>query len=80
MPDQQTDWMAVIGRSLAQFSLDSGPAKEKTLAEKARFLEALGLPRSDVASMLNTSNASITELLRQAKQKKGGKRNGKKKR
>ena len=76
MAEQQTDWPAVIGRALAQFSLDAGPVKDKTLAEKARFLEALGLPRNDVAAMLGTTSASISELLRQAKNKKGAKKGG----
>jgi CRP-like cAMP-binding protein len=75
MADQQVDWLAVIGRSLAQFSLDAGPARDKNLAEKAKFLEALGLPRNDVAEMLGTTYASISELLRQAKNKKGAKKN-----
>jgi plasmid maintenance system antidote protein VapI len=44
----------------------------KTLAEKARFLEGLGLDRKDVAEMLGTTYASITELMRQAKNKKKG--------
>jgi len=79
MAEQQTDWLAVIGRALAQYSLDGGPAANKTLAEKARFLEALGLPRGDVAEMLGTTTASISELLRQAKAKKGARKNGGKK-
>ena len=79
MAEQQTDWPAVIGRALAQFSLDAGPVRDKKLADKARFLEALGLPRTDVAAMLGTTNASITELLRQAKNKKGGRKSARKK-
>jgi transposase len=47
----------------------------KTLAERARFLEGLGLDRKDVAEMLGTSYASITELMRQAKNKKKGTKN-----
>jgi hypothetical protein len=76
MAEQQTDWPAVIGRALAQFSLDAGPAKDGGIAEKARFLEALGLSRPDIAAMLNSTAASVTELLRQAKSKKKAKKNG----
>jgi DNA-directed RNA polymerase specialized sigma24 family protein len=51
----------------------------KTIAEKARFLQGLGLEVSDAAEMLGTSTASVKELLRQAKNKAGkgeAKRNG----
>ena len=76
MADQQTDWPAVIGRALAQFSLDAGPAKDKDVGEKARFLAALGLSKPDIAAMLNSTAGSIDVLLRR---KKKAKRNGGKK-
>jgi hypothetical protein len=44
----------------------------KNMSEKARFLEGLGLDRKDVAGMLGTTSASITEQLRQAKNKRKG--------
>ena len=47
----------------------------KTKAEKARFLEGLGLERKDVAEMLGTTSASITEMMSQAKKRKGAKKN-----
>lgn len=48
-----------------------------TIAEKAIFLEGLGLERADVAQMLGTSPASIAELLRVAR-KKSSKKGAKK--
>lgn len=76
MAEQQTDWPAVIGRALAQFSLDAGPAKEGDVGDKARFLSALGLSNPDIASMLNSTANSIGVMLRR---KKKARRNGGKK-
>ena len=73
MADQQTDWPAVIGRALAQFSLDAGPAKDGDVGDKARFLAALGLAKEDIAAMLHSTPNSIGVLLRR---KKKAKRNG----
>lgn len=77
MAEQQTDWPAVVGRALAQFSLDAGPAKDGDIGDKARFLAALGLSKTDIAAMLNSTAGSIDVLLRR---KKKAKRNGGKKR
>jgi hypothetical protein len=76
MADQDTDWAAVIGRSLAQFSLDAGPAKDGDIGDKARFLAALGLSKPDIAAMLNSTAGSVKVLLGR---KKRAKRNGGKK-
>jgi hypothetical protein len=74
---EETEWLAVIGRALAQLCLDAGPAKDKSISDKAHFLEALGLDHEDVAEMLDSTPASVRELLRQ---RKGAKKRGKKKR
>ncbi len=81
--NEQSDerWLQVIGRSLAYICLHSANMAERSLAEKARLLEALGLGRGESAQMLGTSSASLTELMRVArnKKKRGGKdRNGSK--
>lgn len=73
-------WLAVIGRSLAYICAQSAGINTKTLAEQASFLESLGLERVEVAAMLGITNASITEALSRAKRnKKGKKKNAKKK-
>ncbi len=72
-------WLPVIGKALAQLCLEARKGSEMTIAEKAQFLEGLGLDRKDVAEMLGTTYASISELLRQAKKKKGKGRGGKSK-
>jgi len=68
--EEGTDWLAVIGKSLARMCLAQDV--RATIAEKAKLLEGLGLSRREVAEILGTSSASVTELLRQAKKKKGG--------
>ena len=76
-------WLPVIGRALAYLCLHNVGIDKKTIAEKATFLEGLGLDRRDTADMLGTSHASVTELLRVAKnksKKKGSKKNAAKKR
>jgi hypothetical protein len=55
--------------------MHAGDLKDKNLADKAIFLESLGIERREVASMLGTSSASITETLSRVKRvKKGAKR------
>lgn len=71
-------WLAVIGRSLAFLCLELGKSNDKTLAEKAMLLEALGLARAESAAMLGTTYASITETLSKLKRTKKGGRNGQK--
>jgi hypothetical protein len=54
-----------------------GELKEKSLADKAAFLEAAGIERKDVAAMLGTTYGSVTETLSKAKRtKKGDKKKG----
>ena len=81
MPDDKVteDWTAVIARSLAYLALDASGLGEKDLATRGRFLENLGLSRREAASVVGTTAASLTELYRQARARKG-KRKGKKKR
>lgn len=74
MPDQDVfqKWTPVIARSLAYLCVQVGELKDKGLTEKAAFLEAAGLDRKDVAPMLRTTYASITEMLSKAKREKRG--------
>jgi hypothetical protein len=70
-------WLPVIGRALAYLCLHTVGGEKKTIAEKAMFLEGMGLDLKDVADMLGTSHASVRELLRLAKNKskRGPKKN-----
>ena len=79
MSDQEATyqkWVPVIGRSFAYLCLHAGDFKDKNLADKAMFLEALGVERKEIAAMLSTTYASITETLSRVKRtKKGVKKN-----
>jgi hypothetical protein len=65
-------WLPVLGRSLAFLCVQSDSVKDKTLADKALLLEALGLERAETAMMLGTTYASITETLSRVKRSKKG--------
>ena len=74
--DEQVTWLAVVGRSLAYLALHRAELGNSEKGEQALFLEGLGLPREDVAAMLNTSVDSIAVLI--SRMKRGGKGRGKK--
>ena len=67
-------WLPVIGRALAILCLQARHIRTATIADKARLLEALGLPRKEAAEMLGTTYGSISELLSKAKKRKNGRR------
>jgi len=60
----------VIARSLASLYIQVGELKDKSLAEKAKFLEAAGIERREVAALLGTTYGSVTETLSKAKRSK----------
>jgi CRP-like cAMP-binding protein len=71
-------WLPVIGRALAYLCLKASQSEQMSIADKAHLLEAIGVDRKDVAEMLGTTYASVSELLRLARNKKrGGKSGGK---
>ena len=76
MPDekQSENWTAIAGRSLAYLALDAAGLGEKDLGTKGKFLENLGLSRREAAAMLGTTAASLTELYRQKRGRKGERR------
>jgi len=73
------DWHAVLARSAAFFALHGSGLREKDLATQGHFLEGLGLPRREAAELLGTTPASLTELMRRARQRKRGSRDRSKK-
>lgn len=72
--EKGSDWQAVVGRSLAFICLHVGEMKHDKLAKKATFLKGLGLSTADAAGILGTTPASLYELFRQERKRKGGKR------
>ncbi len=82
MPNEGHDpnWSAVIARCLAYLCLKNSEHRDKSTLEQSAFLEKLGLPMHDRAGVVGSTPGSLRELARQARNKKGGKRNGKGKR
>ena len=69
--DEEVNWSAVIARCLAYLCLKNSSYNDKSLLEQSRFLEKLGLPLEDRAGVVGTTAASLRELSRQEKIKKG---------
>lgn len=74
------DWSAVTARCLAYLCLKNSRYADKSILEQAQFLEKLGLPLEDRAGVVGSTAASLRELSRQAKVKKGTAKNAKSKR
>jgi hypothetical protein len=71
MADDQTgEWLAVIGRALAFLCLSQADLRDKGLVPQARLLETLGLSRSEIARLLDTTDASLRELLSRERRRK----------
>ena len=78
--DEEVNWSAVTARCLAYLCLKNSRYADKSLLEQAQFLEKLGLPLEDRAGVVGSTVASLRELYRLAKVKKGAKKNDKPKR
>ena len=77
--EHRQDWLAVIGRALGYLCIQNSSLKDKNLAQKALFLDSIGISKQEIAAMLDSTAASITELIRQSRSsKKAKKSNGKK--
>lgn len=71
------DWPAVTGRCLAYLCLKNSDHSDTSLLKQAAFLEKLGLPLEDRAGVLGSTTASLQELARRARLKKGVKKSAK---
>jgi hypothetical protein len=75
--DQNNEWLAVIGKSLAYLCLKQAEKAEPTkmvgILPKVNFLKGLGLTQNDAAEAVGSSPESVAAMLRQAKSKKGTK-------
>jgi hypothetical protein len=71
--DEQTQWLAVIAKSLAILAMHQGELGNSEIAVKAEFLEQLGIPRTEVAHMLGTTSESL-RVMSARRKKKGGRR------
>ncbi len=77
----EAEWLAVIGRCLAFLCLHTADLRDKELVRQAELLERLGLSRSEVASLLDTTEESLRVMRHRAKRKGrvGGKKGKNKK-
>lgn len=78
--DDGVNWSAVTARCLAYLCLKNSRYADKSILEQAQFLEKLGLPLDDCAGVVGSTAASLRELSRRAKGKKGSGKNAKAKR
>ena len=69
-----TDWDAVIARSLAFLCLHVSDVREAGLVDRANFLMSLGLPRKDCAGLLGSTDESLRVSLGKAARDKPGAR------
>lgn len=60
----ETDWVAVAARAQAYQAIHLAGLGDKSVTDKAKFLMALGLARSDAATLLGTTDDSLRHLLR----------------
>lgn len=59
----EIDWSAVTARCLAYLCLQRSDAADKGVLERATFLMNLGLPRSDAAALLGSTDNSLRVML-----------------
>ena len=64
------DWLAIIGRATAVAALQLSGLNDQSLATRGAFLERLGFSRREAANLLGTTPASLTELMRLARNQK----------
>lgn len=63
----ETDWTSVIAKTLAFLCIHQAELQHETLVKQSAFLERFGLPRSEAALVLGTTERSLTEMKRQQK-------------
>ncbi|MGE0583342.1 MAG: hypothetical protein AB7P31_14560 [Steroidobacteraceae bacterium] len=71
---QEEIWLPVIGKALAVLAMHRAELGNSEIIAKAEFLEGLGVPRADVATMLGSSSESLRVMHSSRKKKKGAKR------
>src|SRR5262245_40075919 len=75
----QEQWLAVIARALSYLCIRTAHLRRADLGPKAALLESLGLPRSDIAALLETTPESIRVTLHIARSRRKKKPNGRNK-
>lgn len=67
-----TDWTAVIARSLGFLCIHQADLQDETLVKQADFLQRFGIPRSEAAIILGSSPASLGVMDRREKARETG--------
>jgi hypothetical protein len=74
----ETEWLAVVGKCLAFLCLEQAkkqdPKKFDTVNKKVDFLKGMGLPKDAAAYAAGSTPASVAELARLQRVKKGATR------
>jgi len=73
---QEVDWTAVIARALGFLCLHQAKLQDETVVKQADFLGRFGIPRSEAAVLLGSTEASLKVM--DARQKRRGKSTAKK--
>jgi hypothetical protein len=55
----ETDWQAVLARTAAFLCLQQADMSSASVLDKAEFLMRFGIPRSDAARILGTTDESL---------------------
>jgi hypothetical protein len=63
----ETDWTAVIARTLGFLCLHQAGLQDETMVKQADFLARFGIPRGEAAAVLGSSEKSLNEMERQQK-------------
>lgn len=66
---QEIDWTAVIARTLGFLCIHQAKLQDETLVKQADFLERFGIPRSEAAVILGSSEKSLYEMDRRSRAK-----------
>jgi hypothetical protein len=72
----ENPWIAVIGKALALLCMKQ-ELGEAPAAEKAVFLNSLGVPSDEIAAMLGTTANSIGNMIRAKNKGRKGRSRGK---
>lgn len=66
----EIDWTAVIARTLGFLCIHQAKLQDETFVKQADFLERFGIPRSEAAVILGSSEKSLYEMDRRSRAKK----------
>lgn len=61
--DSETNWAQVAAKAQAYQALHLRGLNDGTVAEKAKFLKVLGLSRSDIAGLIDSTEESVRKSL-----------------